>query len=211
MNHIAPFISKQASIPEQYLRVWARRIRHDLESLEPSVSKKYTPAELRLLVAKVFQLHKSLGHLHFTAIAIGIRDNLFINSGLSYKDVMLIGKHVDCSACAAAKWVYIPPTVGSGIRTDIPFYEVSVDRLGPYKPTAIGGFNYAIVLTCLSTGFARAVLSKECPDSYDYIEFLKGCMLLAIQYGWTIKRIRYDAGSVEKAAILTNFFQLTEL
>jgi hypothetical protein len=45
--HVIPFIDPLLDIPEQYYRVWTRRIIHDLDHLEPSASKRYTPSELR--------------------------------------------------------------------------------------------------------------------------------------------------------------------
>jgi hypothetical protein len=180
-NAIIDMLEMNNVIPEAYLQAWAIRIKREQVLLK---SKKLSKIQIKELITKVFHLHKSLDHLHFTAMATAIRDGYFFNTDLTYQDIMLIGNHVDCAACAMAKWPKLSSPLGSGIRPIIPFSAVSIDTLGPYTPRTVNGHSYAFILICLVTGFGIAHVLKEKPNAQDYIEFIEKSMKFANKYGW---------------------------
>jgi hypothetical protein len=154
-------------VPEAYLQTWALRIKREQKLLNDN--QRLSKSEVRLLISKVFHLHKCLDHLHFSAIAAGIRDGYFINTGVTHKEVLLIGNHVDCAACALAKWPHPSAPSGSGVRPTLPFSVVSIDSLGKYSPTSVTNHTHALILVCCVTGFGIVQLLKHAPTAKDYI------------------------------------------
>jgi hypothetical protein len=114
---------------------------------------KLSRLEIKKQVGKVFRLHKTMGHLHFRALASGVRDGLILGTGLTFQQIMLVSQHIDCVACALAKWPRPDAGVGSGIKQLRPFEHMSMDKIGPYKPVSIGGHTGAIIATCCSTTY----------------------------------------------------------
>ena len=162
-----------------------------------------TPSEWRLIVKKVMHLHKCLGHAHFRALASGVRDNVIINTGLSYSDIMSVAEKIECVACALAKWKKVYH-VGSGLRPLYPFETVSFDRLGPYSPKAVGGFENAIIATCCTTGFMICKLINNYTGLV-LVGFMADLVKFANKFGFCIRSVRFDAGAVENSNIFDDF------
>jgi hypothetical protein len=142
------------------------------------------------------KLHHNLGHISYRTLALAIRDGFIRNVNLTYDEMMTIASHSDCDACANAKWTQTPKAIGSGVRMDVPFHTISVDRLGPYNPAAYGGFQYAIIAMDTTTLFGIAHLYKSITAT-QYVKFIEEIRLFALRFHYQIKRVRFDAGSVE--------------
>ena len=142
--------------------------------------------DLRRLKDKVMRLHKTLGHVHFRAMASAIRDGTLMGTGLTYRDVMVVAKHNDCVACGLAKWS--APNAGPSLSSHpaSPLHTVSVDGLGPYKPVAMGGFTRAILATCGTTLFQMGKLIKKY-NARELVGFLKDVLGLAQRYKFIIR------------------------
>jgi len=190
--------------PPAYLSTWYARVDRHLKLLNPEAKRKYSPLQLREMILKFFKMHRTLNHLHYAAMAIGIRDGYFTNTDLTYAQVMLIGKHVDCAACALAKWAWPKPGDGLSMHHVFPFYECSLDILGPYPP-AVGGYQFVIVLICTSCGYGIGKLLKNSPTATDLMNFMDSVFAFAQRYGWSVNRLRVDAASLFTAKEFTDY------
>ena len=165
--------------------------------------KRWTRQAMKDLVHRVIRLHKCLGHQHFRALATGVRDGIIVNSKLSYAEIMLASKHIQCVACALAKWPkHLNP--GSGIRPIYPFETISIDDLGPYQPAAKGGYHRALIAVdcCVLYGIGRLIKvfnSEEC------ISFVREIVSFAKRFRFVIRRVRFDAGRIENSSEFREF------
>jgi hypothetical protein len=159
---------------------------------------KYTHKTSQEIIGAVQNLHQCLGHLNYRTLAMGIKYGVFVGTGLTYADVMAVAKRIDCVACAQAKNVKHASPTGSGIRMEFPFEVISVDRLGPYQPKAIGGYNFGIIAMDCTTLFGVVDLVPN-TKAKAYISFIEKIRLLALRFHFVIRRVRFDAGSVENS------------
>ena len=152
-------------------------------------------------VLMVRQLHKNLGHANYRTLALAIRDGIIRNVDITFTEMMTVAANTDCEACANAKCTQVPKSLGSGIRNDIPFHTISIDKLGPYTPAAYGNYSYALIAIDTSTMFGIVHLYRNVKANH-YIQFVDKIRLFALRYHFNIKRIRCDAGSIENANVL---------
>jgi hypothetical protein len=150
-----------------------------------------------------------MGHAHFRVLATAIRDNVIVNSGIEYRDVMAVAKHMDCIPCGLAKRTH-PTGEASANRPLYPFEEISVDGLGPYRPLAIGGFSRMILAVCTNTLFMMGKLTRRY-DAGTLKEFMAEILALAKQQGYRVRKLRYDAGRVENSGEMATFLGKMEL
>jgi hypothetical protein len=190
--------------------IWALAARKDRLPVEASPRARRSKLELITLRDRVFRLHKSLGHAHFRAMASAIRDGAITGTELTYQDVMLVAKHVDCTACALAKWSVPENTSSLMVTPTEPFHTISVDGLGPYTPVAVGGYTRAILATCGATLFQMGKLIKKY-NGRELVSFLNDIVALAKSKKFVVKVVRYDAGSVENSEEVKHFLRLHQM
>jgi hypothetical protein len=185
----------------------ARKIK---QSIEGRPVGNRSRADLLDLRDRVNRLHKSLGHVNFRALASAIRDGTVAGTDLTYQDVMLVNKHVDCTACALAKWC--TPGHGPSVTSHptAPFHTISLDGLGPYTPLAVGGYSRAILATCCATMFHMGKLIKKY-NGRELVVFLTEVVKLAVSKKFMVKVLRYDAGSVENGGEVKDFLRLHQI
>jgi hypothetical protein len=165
--------------------------------------EKRSKSEVKRIVNKVIALHRMMGHAHFRVLATAIRDNVILNTGITYTDVMAVAKHMECIPCGLAKWTH-PKGEISVNRPMYPLEEVSVDGLGPYQPLAVGGYGRMILAVCTATVFMMGKLVKRY-DATTLKEFVAEILGLAKQHGYRVRRLRYDAGRVENSGEMATF------
>jgi hypothetical protein len=184
---------------EQYMGMMARRTRPDIGRL----GRSRTQEQLRAVKELVFRLHRCLGHANFRSLATAVRDGIIINAGVSYSDILLVYKYLDCPACALAKWTFESPE-SSLARPEIPFHTIALDMLGPYNPVARGGFDKVIVACCCATLFLMGKLVKRYNGGV-LVGFLRQVIEFGKRRGFVVKKVRYDAGRVEGSSEVREF------
>ncbi|CAB1113015.1 unnamed protein product [Ectocarpus sp. CCAP 1310/34] len=129
-----------------------------------------TPDGLALRVETADLWHRRMGHINNKSLDV-LRQQAA--SGIDYR-----GDVQDCSACPLGKSSQQPHPKHAVYGVSTPFQLVFVDTLGPFTPTALGGFKYATKFVDQHTKWKEVVLMKDKTCSIDALElFNKGTVI----------------------------------
>jgi hypothetical protein len=147
------------------------------------------------VVRLVMQFHRVTGHASARVMAKAIRDGSWKNAPVTAGDVETVFNKVTCVACAIAKTNNLTRQVGAGIVNPAPGFSISLD-FKQVNPISIGGHVGMFTFVDLATGMfhPRPVKSKA-----DLTPHVDSIIAYYAVYGWPVRFIRCDAGSVETA------------
>jgi hypothetical protein len=169
---------------------------NSLEKVRQRQSTKRTRIS-KVIINKVHSLHKNLYHAAspeamVQALKAGAWDG--IDEDITPEIIRAVYKRVDCIPCKLAKSNKLPTLQGSGIQRVNVGETISVDVIGPVSPMDINGYTSFFLLRDQASKYVHSVLVKRKTELKqvleDMISFYK-------RYGYEVKNIRTDSGSVE--------------
>ena len=153
------------------------------------------------LVEAVFDLHNRLGHPSAKVMSMAIDHCMWVgvHPEITAAVINKVFEKRHCLACEIGKMKHLVTPVGSGIDEMAVADTISWDVCGKYNPPTIQGAAFMFVFVCCSTGFFRKFLTKN--KTADTAErCLREVVLFFKLNGHTVRRIKFDRGSVENSS-----------
>ncbi|CAB1118025.1 unnamed protein product [Ectocarpus sp. CCAP 1310/34] len=155
------------------------------------------PDALALKVESADLWHRRMGHINGKSLDVLRKEPV---NGVDYT-----GNVNDCCVCPLGKSAQQPHPKQVTYGVLRPFQHVSVDTLGPFTPTALGGFKYATKFVDQQTKWAEIVLMKDQACSVDSLAlFKKGTV---VPTGERIHCLRGDPGTEFTSAEFRQYCQ----
>lgn len=129
--------------------------------------------------------HRRMGHINGKSLDVLRKEP---GNGVDYT-----GDVKNCSTCLLGKSAQQPHPKQATYGPLRPFQLVYVDTLGPFTPTSLGGFKYAIKFVDQKTKWKEAVLMKDKTGSADALEVYN--KETVIPTGERIYTLRGDRGT----------------
>ncbi|CAB1109507.1 unnamed protein product [Ectocarpus sp. CCAP 1310/34] len=181
--------------------LWFRRMGHingktlDVLRKEPVNGVHYTGDVNDCSVESADLWFRRMGHINGKTLDVLRKEPV---NGVHYT-----GDVNDCSVCPLGKSAQQPHPKQATYGVLRPFQHVSVDTLGPFTPTALGGFKYATKFMDQQTKWAEIVLMKDKTCSVDSLAlFNKGtayCQDIGIKLEFASPNTPQQIGANERA------------
>ena len=149
----------------------------------------------------VLWLHKRMGHpsraTMYQAIMNGTWTGLPPN--ITPAQVNKTLKKIHCLSCELSKRNCDPTKEGDGLHAPSPRDKISVDYQGKINPPSIRGFTGFYLFKDSYTGHRHAIMVKN-KNASTYLDALQRVIVFYNSHGYTVRKLRCDAGSTEADA-----------
>ena len=156
-------------------------------------------------VREVMALHKRLNHASRQTMVAGIKHHIWLNADIEHETIDRVMSRYNCLGCSLGKSNKLPRQVGAQVTKVYVGDELSVDRLGPILPVAIGKFTYVYLFVDLASDFWISILAKPPANAAQFLAAFQQVRLYFKRYGHVVKKLRFDAGVIENSAIVHDF------
>ena len=153
----------------------------------------------------VMELHRRLNHASKGTMIRGLENHTWSNIELSPQLVDRVMSRYSCLGCLLGKSNRIPRAPGSNIPSTHVGQVVSVDRVGPIKPVALGDFCYIYLFVDDYSNFWISILAKPPANSAQFIAAIQSVRLFFLKFGHRILKLRFDAGAIENSDLVNEF------
>ena len=153
------------------------------------------------LVEAVFDLHNRMGHPSAKVMAKAIDHCMWIgvHPAITPAVVNKIFEKRHCIACEIGKMRHLVVPVGSGVKEIAVGHTISWDVCGKISPATINNAVYMFVFVCCATGFFKKFLTRN-KTAETAEKCLREVVSFFRRYGHTVRRLKFDRGSVENSA-----------
>lgn len=153
----------------------------------------------------VMELHKRLNHASKASMISGLKNHTWSNIDLSPQLVDRVMTRYSCLGCLLGKSNRSPRAIGSQIPSTHPGQVISIDRVGPIKPAALGDFCYIYLFVDDYSDFWCAILAKPPANSAQFIAAIQTVRLYYLKYGHKVLKLRFDAGIIENSDLVNQY------
>lgn len=149
----------------------------------------------------VRKLHDALCHAASPAVmARALRFGAWLNVEIKPTDVEQVFKHQQCLSCMIGKAKLLPRADGTNLKPSLFGMCASVDWK-PVSPPALSGEIGFYLFVEATVGFKYAVMSHH-HDSESLLHAIKEYICYIKKYSHTLKKLRFDAGTVENSKLI---------
>jgi hypothetical protein len=156
----------------------------------------------------VMELHKRLNHASKSSMINGLKNHTWSGIDLSHQLVDRVMSRYSCLGCLLGKANRLPRALGSQIPSTHVAQVISVDRVGPIKPAALGDFTYIYLFVDDYSDFWCSILAKPPANSAQFIAAIQTVRLYYLKYGHRILKFRFDAGTIENSDLVNQYLAL---
>jgi hypothetical protein len=161
-------------------------------------------------VIRVQKLHNVLCHAASPAVmARALRYGAWLNVEVLPTDVEQVFKHQQCLSCMIAKAKRLARADGTGLKPTVFGMCASVDWK-PVTPPALSGEIGFYLFVEDTVGFKFSVTSHH-HDSAHLLQAIKEYVSYLRKYSHRLKKLRFDAGTVENSKLIENEVALLEI